>query len=437
MKKTIKKTACIIALAAAIANTAVYAASEEIKIIGGSAISIDANTGKITVVPVGDASTTESTVLEGIDLEATNTEDVDVDVDADAETETAGSMDNFEVDAAHFKLFIDVPDTRWYYKDVTLSTRMDIIQGVGDSYFNPEGHLTEAEALTLAVRVNAIYYGRQDEAEAMAAKLKANGSHWAKGYEDYAYKYGVLDINSYGKRNLDADCSRYVMAELFAKALPTHEYNTINSWSKSPNLNEKNPNVKQLFLSGIMIGDENGFRGGDPITRAEAACIINRVAVKDNRQQIKTTGHGSGGFVAPEENPPVVDTQFNYDEYNNKAIVDYLTTLRSDPEYGHGAPPAANHSPAARLIHIGAMEAAGIKQGGTKTYTLEEVSAGDMVRIVGGPYADSYTTVLVLERKENSIVVIEFNLNGMIHYGNEFTFSELAQCSEVKVQRLY
>lgn len=72
------------------------------------------------------------------------------------------------------------------------------------------------------------------------------------------------------------------MAKIFASALPTSEYEQINDTSLMPEKSVPSY-VEKLFKAGIMIGDSEGFRLNDSITRAETACIINRVILPEQR----------------------------------------------------------------------------------------------------------------------------------------------------------
>lgn len=345
-------------------------------------------------------------------------------------------MANFKTSDANMKHYNDVYQSAWYYDEVTQSSKLGIV--VGDDYgnFNPDANLSYGEALTLAARVNAIYHNRQAELEKMAEAQKASGKHWATGYEDYAYSNGILEPSNDKSEpsreglSLDMPCSRYIMAQLFANALPDSEYTAINDWSLSPDtsawsylspyLGGATPSLKKLFLSGIMIGDDTGFRGNDSITRAETACIVNRIAVPTNRKTVIDT------------------TQFDYAKYNDPAIRNYLENLRSDPEYGHGAP-KRNGISSADTVHCMMANKLGINSYSTKKLpSYKDACAGDILYITGDPvYHGGYYGVLILERKEDSITIIDFNLNGKVLYGRTLTFDQLAQCKSVEVQRNY
>ena len=334
-------------------------------------------------------------------------------------------MSNFKVSDANMKYYNDVHPSAWYYDEVTQSSKLGIVEGDDYGNFNPDANLSYGEAITLAARVNAIYHNRQAELEKTAEAQKASSKHWATGYEDYAYSNGILEP-SYEERSLDMPCSRYIMAQLFANALPDSEYTAINDWSLSPDTAEKNSYVKKLFTAGIMIGDSEGFRGNDSITRAETACIVNRVAVKSNRKTV----------TAP-STPSTQDSVFDYAKYNDPAIRNYLENLRSDPEYGHGAP-RLNGISTADAVHRMMANRLGINKYSTKTLSsYKDACAGDILHISGDSTYTGYYGVIVLERKENSVTVIDFNFNNQVQYGRIITFDQLSKFTSVKVQRNY
>ena len=185
-----------------------------------------------------------------------------------------GSLDNFKMGTA--KEFSDVVSTDWYYSNVADATALGIIQGNPDGTFNPNGNLSIAEALTLASRVNAIFYNRTEDLN----KAAETNVHWADGILNYAEKN---DIVSEGyKGNLDNVCTRAQMADMFAKSVPKDNFTEINSMDLAPSQTTSEA-IATLFKAGVLVGDSNGFRENDSITRAESAAIINRVVMPAQR----------------------------------------------------------------------------------------------------------------------------------------------------------
>ena len=64
--------------------------------------------------------------------------------------------------------FTDVADTAWYAENVKKAFELGFMNGKSEGKFDPNGSVTVAEAITMASRVNAIYYGREIKDSASA-----------------------------------------------------------------------------------------------------------------------------------------------------------------------------------------------------------------------------------------------------------------------------
>lgn len=179
-----------------------------------------------------------------------------------------------------FAAFSDVPENAWYAADVEAVQEYGIINGVGDNRFDPEGTLTIAEALTMAVRTNA----RHNSAEVPVAE-----GAWYQGAVNYATENGMISGTEFADYN--ANATRAQMAYLFANALPESEYTAINDVTALPDVKEQTQYSDEIFLlynAGILTGsDKYGtFKPDDTIIRAEAAAIINRVVDPSKRKEV-------------------------------------------------------------------------------------------------------------------------------------------------------
>ena len=187
-----------------------------------------------------------------------------------------------------FAAFSDVPEDAWYAADVEAVQEYGIINGVGDNRFDPDGTLTIAEALTMAVRTNA----RHNSAEVPVAE-----GAWYQGAVNYATENGMISGTEFADYN--ANATRAQMAYLFANALPESEYTAINNVTALPDVKEQTQYSDEIFLlynAGILTGsDKYGtFKPDDTIIRAEAAAIINRVVDPSKRKEVEVN-------IEPEE----------------------------------------------------------------------------------------------------------------------------------------
>ena len=177
-------------------------------------------------------------------------------------------------------IFIDVSGGEWYASEVKSAYELGFMQGVSQTAFSPEGTMTVAEAVTIASRVHASYNGKTIP--------EVQSEQWYQSYVDYAVAEGIITSEQFD--NYDRNIKRYEMAEVFYKSMPESYFTPINNVDYLPDVNEKadyRETILALYNSGIVMGnDEYGmFYPNNDITRCEAAAIINRVAVPENRLQ--------------------------------------------------------------------------------------------------------------------------------------------------------
>lgn len=269
------------------------------------------------------------------------------------DTNLYGSLDNFKrVDT--FISFSDINKSQWFYDEVMEASQLGLFKGNDDGTFNPEGHLTYAEAVALAARVHATYYDNKWELDDFNNRPTTN--HWADNTIAYADKYGITSTVK-GITTLDAPCTRQQMADLFVSAIVPYEVNPdsmfisgvftqINDMSKAPE-QTNSPSIQILFKAGILIGDSKGFRPTSSITRAETACILNRVATPSKRKKVTTS---KPSITSPSK--PSTSTKFSTDipkdpttgkfiptndptmvAYNRPELVNFIYTTMQDTWY--------------------------------------------------------------------------------------------------------
>ena len=173
--------------------------------------------------------------------------------------------------------FTDVPQTEWYAQEVINTYELGLMNGVGAGLFNPDGNVTRAEAITMAARVCATYNGET---------IPSADGEWYTQYVNYAVAKGFLASDRFTE--LDVPATRAEVAELFAKALPATEYVQKNAVDKIPDVGthlDCYDEVLSLYKAGIVMGSDacGNFRPEDNIIRAEAAAILNRVALPEKR----------------------------------------------------------------------------------------------------------------------------------------------------------
>ena len=175
--------------------------------------------------------------------------------------------------------FTDVSPEDWSYAAISACYEYGLMQG-RENVFDRTGRLSVAEALTMADRVHQIY------SEGKSALT--NGHPWYQPYVDYALSAGIIregDFFSWSE-----PISRADMAYVFSRALPAEELPSVKTVEALPD-GDQIPDrdkdaVLTLYRAGVLTGNDvfGSFYPETGITRQEAAAIISRIALPDQRK---------------------------------------------------------------------------------------------------------------------------------------------------------
>ncbi|MGN1121616.1 MAG: S-layer homology domain-containing protein, partial [Eubacteriales bacterium] len=173
--------------------------------------------------------------------------------------------------------FADIPQNEWYADEVKSTYELGLMNGVGGNLFAPEGNVTVAEAITMAARAASINAGE--------AIPDVEGEWYAK-YVSYALDKGFVTEGQFD--NYDRAAKRREVAVLFESAMPDGYFAAQNDVSAIPDVSDKqvyHDELLTLYKAGVVMGSDSygNFFPENNITRAEAAAIINRVALPANR----------------------------------------------------------------------------------------------------------------------------------------------------------
>lgn len=176
--------------------------------------------------------------------------------------------------------FTDVPDSEWYASEVKSAYELGFMNGVGGSLFSPDGTVTVAEAVTMASRVHANYNG--------AAIDSASDGEWYTPYVKYAVSNKIITEKQFD--DYDRPITRGEMAEVFYASVPADYLKAVNNVDYLPDVNEKadyRDEILALYQAGVVMGNDayGTFYPENQIVRSEAAAIINRIALPENRLQ--------------------------------------------------------------------------------------------------------------------------------------------------------
>ncbi len=175
-------------------------------------------------------------------------------------------------------MFTDVPVNAWYASEVKNAYELGFMNGTGDTLMSPDGTMTVAQGITVASRVHAIY--NQNTIP------EKSGGKWYDMYVEYAVNNGICKTEDFD--SFDRNIRRYEMAVLFANALPESYFAAKNDITSIPDVNEAEEYADELLMlykAGVVLGsdDYGTFHSNNPIKRCEAAAIINRAALPENR----------------------------------------------------------------------------------------------------------------------------------------------------------
>lgn len=179
--------------------------------------------------------------------------------------------------------FTDVSDRDWFAGSVGEAYEFGLMSGREANAFEPGGSVSVAEAITMASRIHSLYTKGENVTGPSA------GGAWYQVYLDYALVNGIIGIATY-QSDVTAAATRAQFAEILALALPKEALGEINRipFGVIPDVKITSAyaeSVYTLYRAGILGGsDEIGtFFPESNISRAEAACVISRMADPDNR----------------------------------------------------------------------------------------------------------------------------------------------------------
>lgn len=189
-------------------------------------------------------------------------------------------------------IFLDV-EGHWA-KDIINSMASDgYVKGVGENKFNPDGAVTRAEFLKMAMNVTGVKAHAYREAEC----LDASNGDWYCYYLQGALDKDIIpermiencevtptekviaeatensekvtvDVNIYtGRFNGNVAITRSEMAEIAVNCISKTNENSIDDYKS------------YAIENGLMIGrDDNDYAWDETLTRAEAITIVSRIA---------------------------------------------------------------------------------------------------------------------------------------------------------------
>lgn len=196
-------------------------------------------------------------------------------------------LDNFQKDRIYTNdVFNDNDMSNWYYPNVASAYEYRLMDGIENNLFRPNGNVTIAESITIAVRINCIYFdGGLPEFETDV------DSTWYDAYVQSALRRNIIELEY---PDYDATATRAQFAEILSRSINLLDFEEIN-WVNDgaipdvPADADYTDAVYMLYRAGVLIGsDATGrFNPDSTITRAEVAAIITRIVDPGLRQTVE------------------------------------------------------------------------------------------------------------------------------------------------------
>lgn len=173
----------------------------------------------------------------------------------------------------------------WANQCIEEMAAIGLLKGYPDGSFKPDQKLSQAEALSLVMRIAAdaadVTINEDEKAADQDQSELDKVPVWVKADADKAAKRGIIKLNRFHSA---VQASRAQTAVMIAKALGLEPVDTSNIPFKDGILlsQEDVGYILALYQEGIISGSPNGnFNPNSAITRAEMASILQRLLDKD------------------------------------------------------------------------------------------------------------------------------------------------------------
>ena len=241
------------------------------------------------------------------------------------------SMANFQKTATYNNQFSDVSASYWATPSIKLCYEYGFMKGTTPKQFSPTGALTVAEAIVMADRLHEIYTTGQS--------TLTNGEPWYQTYVDYALENGIVQAGDF--TSYTAKATRGQMAYLFSRALPASVLPAINNVQTLPDVTgstKYSQEIFSLYNAGVLTGSDvfGTFKPNDNIIRAEAAAILTRVALPEQRKTVvlmKQVQWGAAKLAIPQSAGAGVTENGVYSVTSEQDACGVIATSVTDSAY--------------------------------------------------------------------------------------------------------
>ena len=171
--------------------------------------------------------------------------------------------------------FTDVDEKHWAYRDIYYLDKRDIISGIGNGLFNPEGNVTREQFVKMICE--AFQYETVNEVAGFSDVVSGT---WYEKYITTAVKNGIISGMDDGKFGVGKVITREDMAVIINRAMGGNvvedQVGDFNDYEEISEYARESVSFLQAF--GVINGfDDGNFRPKAECTRAQAAKIICNV----------------------------------------------------------------------------------------------------------------------------------------------------------------
>ncbi|MGN1409874.1 MAG: S-layer homology domain-containing protein [Eubacteriales bacterium] len=199
--------------------------------------------------------------------------------------------------------FVDVASDAWYYSSVAGAYSLGLVSGVDDTHFLPDGSVTIAQTIKIAVSCHQLLTGGKVDDSAIPT-----GQNWYDGYVSYAKQNGIVteDYENYSSPATRAQTAVLLSRAITSSGADFEEINSI-SFGDIPDVSVDAwyaGAVYRLYRWGIMTGGTDGkVNPNGTLKRSEISALILRIAYPDKRVDVSKTD-SSSSTTAPSPSEP-------------------------------------------------------------------------------------------------------------------------------------
>lgn len=298
--------------------------------------------------------------------------------------------------------FYDVPDGAWFAQPVAWALQNSITTGTTATTFSPNGTCTRAEILTFLWR--------------------AAGSPQTMSYNPY---YDVTAADYYYSAAIWAAENDLIYGELFAGAVPCTRSDVVTYLWKLSGAPYAVPAAFTDVPQTASCAQAVSWAVDHGITTGTGATTFTPQGVCTRGEIVTFLYRAFGSAVVQKPQPPSGSSPVPGERVDPGAVADVLYGLRASyPEGTFWSIDSSYHSEALQLTYAGcagfALMCSDMAFGDLPISEVhsdyDRIRVGDMVRDING-----YHTVIVLEKRADSIVVVEGNYNDSVHWERVMT----------------